>query len=324
MSNKNSHPSESLLRQVPNSYEINNPAQVYLSRLLPGSSRRTGYYSLRTLAAILTGDPLSWPHLNWAALRYQHTQAIRSHLAATVSPGLANCRLSALKGVLRESRRLDQMSADDCARACDVPTVRGHRVPRGRALTQRELARLFDVCDSWLPRGARDAALLAVLYGGGLRRAEASALNLSDVALHDDGMRSLRVLGKGNKERNVYLTDEAGLAIEGWVAHRGDAQGPLFLQITKGGRRIVSRRLSEASVYMAILRLAARSGVAAFTPHDLRRTVIGDMLDAGADLASIQRQVGHAKIDTTARYDRRGDRAQKRAASLISMPFAPA
>src|SRR6476620_2610808 len=68
---------------------------------------------------------------------------------------------------------------------------------------------------------------------------------------------------------------------------------------------------------------AAAAGVAPFTPHDMRRTYISELLDAGTDLATVQKMVGHESITTTAGYDRRGDAAKRKAADLVHVPFFP-
>jgi site-specific recombinase XerD len=114
--------------------------------------------------------------IDWAAIRYQHAQAVRAKLAETYSPATVNKALSALRGVLRESWRLGLVTAEDYHRASDLEAVRGETLPRGRALGAGELAALMSACcmDAG-PSGARDAALLALLYGGGLRRSEAVA-----------------------------------------------------------------------------------------------------------------------------------------------------
>jgi integrase len=220
--------------------------------------------------------------------------------------------------VLREAWRLGQIEASDYQRAVDLPSVRGGTLPRGRALTAGELRALFAVCTDGSLSGVRDAAMLAVLYGGGLRRAEIVSLDMSDYHA-ETGALTVRH-GKGGRARIVYLTGGGTEALAAWTAVRGDAVGPLFLPINKGGA-ITPRRLTDQAVLALLGRRAARSGVGHFSPHDLRRTFISDLLDAGADIATVQRLAGHASVATTGRYDRRGEHAKQRAAALLHVPY---
>jgi integrase len=276
--------------------------------------------ALDTIAGLLTDYRCDRRTLDWGALRYQHTAAVRALLADLYAPATANKMLAALRGVLREAWRLGLMSAEEHARAGDIPSVRGESAPRGRALISEELGRLFAACASDdTPAGKRDAALLAVLYGCGLRRGEAASLHLRDYA-REDG--SLRVhSGKGGKSRLVYATGGVSAAIESWIAVRGPRQGPLFCPINKAGK-ITLRAISDQAVRKILNKRAQEAGVPSFSPHDLRRTMIGNLLDAGADISTVQRLAGHATVTTTARYDRRGEAAKRKAANLLSIPGA--
>jgi site-specific recombinase XerD len=155
------------------------PAAVYLARLAPGS-RRSQTSALNTMAGLLTGGRLGAQDLPWHEVRYQHTQALRAALADRYSPATTNRHLAALRGVLREAWRLGLMSAEDLTRATDLAAVRGERLPRGRALSRGELVSLFASCRGGSPSDARDAALMAVLYAAGLRRAEVVAIEVGD------------------------------------------------------------------------------------------------------------------------------------------------
>lgn len=308
------------LRDVAHHDETPSPAAVYLARLAPGS-RRAQAGALAWLAREASGGTCGPEDLPWHELRYEHTQALRARLAERYAPATANRHLAALRGVLHQVWRLGLMDAETYHRATDLERVRGARVPAGRSLAMAELAALFEVCGrDCSPAGARDAALLSVLYGGGLRRAEAASLDLADWTPTSG---ELRVRGKGSKERLVYATNGGRAALEAWVAVRGDAPGALLCPVDRCGR-IEVRGLSEQSIYAALARRADEAGVAAFSPHDLRRTFISDALDAGADVSAVQALAGHANPGTTTRYDRRGERAKQRAAALLHVPYRPA
>src|SRR5439155_16599133 len=212
------------------------PARVYLARLGPGS-RRTMAQALGVVAGFLgqTADTL-----DWSAFRYQHTQAVRARLLETRSPGGTNKILAALRGVLKEAWRLGQIDAETYHRATDVPSVCGERLPVGRALSTRELQKLFRACAKDQRSAARrDAALLAILYGGGLRRSEVVALDLAD---YNPETTELRVReGKGRKDRIAYATNGAKAALDAWLQVRGSEPGPMVWPAARRGRGLVYR-----------------------------------------------------------------------------------
>jgi site-specific recombinase XerD len=304
------------LAPVPVGDPTQNPVAVYLARLSPGS-RRSQQGALATMAEMLTSGRIGIDELPWQRLGYQHTQALRAALAERFSPATANRHLAALRGVLREAWRLGHMTAEDLQRAIDLPSVRGERLPRGRALSRGELRALFESCRKGSPTDFRDAALMGVLYCAGLRRAEVVALALSD---YDSGTGELIVRGKGNKERTAFIDNGAAEAVEQWLTARGDEPGPLFCPVSQTGQVII-RSITDQAVYSILQTRAAKANVRPFSPHDLRRSCVSDLLDAGVDISVVQRFVGHASITTTARYDRRGEHAKKRAAKSLHVPF---
>jgi site-specific recombinase XerD len=293
-----------------------NAAAVYLASLAPGS-RRTMAQALDTIAGLAGGtDSLSLP---WHLLRAAHTAAIRAKLAEQFAAARANKMLSALRGVLKAAWRLGQLDGHSYQRAVDVPAVKGSTLPRGRSLEPGELRALFAACaadDS--PAGKRDAALLAVLYGAGLRRSEAAALVLDN---YNQGTGELRVeSGKGNKARLVYVANGGKRAVDTWLAVRGNEPGPLFVPINKAGN-VVHRALTDQAVYNCLVKRGEQAGLPHFSPHDMRRSFVSDLLDSGADISTVQKLAGHANVNTTQRYDRRDEHTKKRAAELLHVPY---
>jgi integrase len=276
------------------------------------------HQALDIIAAIVTDGRADALVLDWAQLRYQHTAAVRSALATRYAPATANKMLAALRGALKEAWRLGQIDAEAYHRAADLPSIRGERLLRGRQVGAGELRALFRAClDDRTAAGRRDTALLAVLYGGGLRRAEAVALNVAD---YDATAGALVVRGKGNKERLVYLPPGAITVLETWLKVRGPGAGALFVPINRGGR-LGGRGLSDQAVLVILRKRVAEAGVALCSPHDFRRTVASDLFDAGVDVGVVKRILGHANVETTLRYDRRGEAAKQRAASLLHVPI---
>jgi integrase/recombinase XerD len=294
------------------------PAAVYLAGLNSQRSQRTQRQALEVIAELLTGAP-DVLACNWAALRFQHTAAIRAQLAGRYAPATANRLLSALRGVLKAAWKLELMPAEDYYRARDLDPITGETLPAGRALPGGEIAALMVVCeDDTTPAGPRDAALIACMYPGGLRREEVVSLDLSD---YDPESGALTVRhGKRNKARVTYLTNGAMRAMSDWLAIRGAEPGALFWPINKGGRP-TPRRMTNQAVYNALAKRGELAKVKEFSPHDLRRTFISDLLDAGADIATVARLAGHASVTTTQRYDRRPEAAKQKAAGLLHLPY---
>jgi site-specific recombinase XerD len=318
---------------VPTAAARADPVTVYLLRLTSAESRRAMATSLELLAALLVdghpadraerarrrqaGTPLAMA-VPWHELRYGHTQALRSWLAEHCSPAAANRHLAALRGVLREAWRLGLMNGEDLARAIDLASVAGTSLPAGRYVEDGEVHRLVAACladDS--PGGRRDAAVLAALFAGGLRRAEVVALDVDD---YDAPTGRLTVTGKGRRQRRTALPAGGRRAMAAWLQLRGLDEGPLFCPVDKAGR-VSIRRLTTQAVYALVDRRARAAGVGHLSPHDGRRTFASDLFDAGVDAVQVQGLMGHASLLTTGGYDRRPELARLAAVERLHFPY---
>jgi site-specific recombinase XerD len=299
---------------------FDNPCPDPVKLYFEGLGKLTCYHNSLYLRKInkLLGYPEAHK-VDWSKLRFQHVVLIRAHLVKEgKAPSTVNGYLVLLKGIARASWQLEMISADDYQRIKDVEVPKGSRELAGRALCSEEVSALYNICaEDSTPFGVRDAAILTVLVGGGLRRFECAGLDLSD---YDPKAGSVKVIGKGNKERTVYLAAGSEAPMAAWLELRGMEPGPLFYPLTRSGR-IKRKRMCNETIFCMLRLLARKAAVKKFSPHDLRRTFISDLLDAGADLPAVQRQAGHSNTSTTSRYDRRGERAQKKAAALLKLPY---
>lgn len=205
-------------------------------------------------------------------------------------------RLSAIKGLHRFALREGYVETDP-AQAIPLPK-KPERLPD--VLSVEQISSLLDSIDTSTPIGKRDATMLEVLYGCGLRVSELVNLDRSHM-LVDEGF--LRVFGKGSKERMVPIS---GIAFDRMIEYLNDvrpelenprtaANAALFLN-ARGGR------LTRQSVHRIVTRAGMSIGVKNLHPHTLRHSFATHLLEGGADLRSIQDMLGHADIATTQIY----------------------
>ncbi len=301
-----------------------NAASVYINSLTSQLSQYTMRNALRTIVGLLMDeevaqvDDLRMLQFPWGNLRYQHTAAIRARLAQKYAPANANRILSALRGVLKEAWRLGQMTAEEYQRAVDVKNIRASSLPAGRDLDTNEIRQLVELCRSeGTPSGVRDAAIIALLYTCGLRRSELVELRCEDFNPQTGQLKVRK--GKGRKQRTVYVTGGAHRTLMRWLSLLGEETGPMFEPILKNGH-IQNGGMVSQSVYDMLKRRAKQAGIADFSPHDFRRTFVGDMLDNGVDIATVANIAGHSSVDTTRRYDRRPETTKRDASEKLSFP----
>jgi len=173
-------------------------------------------------------------------------------------------------------------------------------------LSEGEVTLLLDSIDTRTPLGRRDRAMFELFYASGLRLSELVGVNLEDLDLHG---RSVRVLGKGGKERIVPLNAVAAGAIRAWmkdraamqvnrqpVAGRRQPEDPLF--VNARGDRITGRSVDRL-LRRYVASCCTRMGI---SPHALRHSFATHLLQRGADLRGIQELLGHVRLSTTERY----------------------
>jgi integrase/recombinase XerD len=293
-----------------------NPAVVYLASLPSEGSRATQRQALRIVAQVVGIDP---EFIDWGKMRNEHTSFIRARLMEHYGPASVNKILSALRQTLKRAWLMDQMTVDEYGKAVNLDKVVGETLPRGRGLAQGEILTMMMNCqgDKNKPLGTRDAAIIGLMYAAGLRRGDVVSANMENV---DTETWEIKLLGKRHKEREVYVRGGALDALQEWLNFRGQDDGPLFLAVSKSGN-IHGERLSTQAIYNMLLRRAAECGVKHFSPHDLRRSFISDLLDKGADISTVAKMAGHQNVQTTQRYDRRPKQAMEKAAELLHVPY---
>lgn len=297
-----------------------NPAIAYLISLGSKRSRRTMKSNLNVTARLFGYNDTT--HCDWPSLMTRHhVMAVVEHLKGKgLAPSTVNTYMAALKGVALEAWMAKQIDTDTYQHIKQVKTVRGTRLPRGRALMRKEIGRLFSACgDVEEPKASRDAAILSVLLGCGLRRSEAVALDLES---YDKTQSALIILGKGNKERIVFLPKETVLRLETWLSVRGEAPGALFYRMRRGGT-IVLERMTDQAIYDILQKLRVRAGVDAFSPHDTRRSFATAMFSNKEDIITVKDAMGHASVTTTQRYDKRNDERLKEASERLRFEEEP-
>ena len=303
------------------------PAVAYVSSLRTAVSRAGIESALNTAAEIVSGAR-NWRAVDWSKLNAAVVKAIMAKATKTAkkkpcAPATRNKLLSALKGTARAAWQLGMMTLEDLEKIRSVKGDTGARLPKGRDIRPVELESLLAVCASdESAAGRRDAAILAIAAASGARRAELASIRAEDIR-HENGLTIIRVIGKRDKEREIYLHNGSQDALADWLAVRGNHRGAIFAPIDKAGR-IARASLTTTAMHMILAKRAGQAGVENVSLHDFRRTVTGDLLDKGADIASVASLLGHANVNTTARYDRRGQRARIAASQLVSVPYKAA
>ncbi len=230
-------------------------------------------------------------------------QAIRGFLHDLLDQGYSRRsiarKLACLKSFFRFLRRSNVIATNPAA------AVHAPKLPKTlpTVLAEDEITLLMEQPDRSTPEGLRDRALLEVLYGTGIRLAEAIGLNWNDINVSDT---TLKVRGKGNKQRIVPYGRKAKEALQEYARVRGALVESGFKDETAGEAVFITKRgkrLSPKGVNVLMHRYIGRvSEISKKSPHVLRHSFATHLLDRGADLKAVQQLLGHESLSTTQVY----------------------
>jgi integrase/recombinase XerC len=270
---------------------MNDPLAAFLRHL--SVERNASAHTLRGYRTDLTDFQRFLIERGVAGVAAADARAVRAWLAALYARGLSPVSISRKLAAVRSCGRF--LVRRGVLERNPAREVRGPRLPRKLVsfLPIDEARELVEGRGIGGATRARDRAILELLYASGLRVSELSGL---DVEALDRTERTVRVLGKGRKERIVPYGGQAARALEAWLAGRGERPGPLFTS-TRG------RRLGVRALHTIVRRAARAAGIVRpVSPHTLRHTFATHLLDRGADLRMIQELLGHSRLSTTQRY----------------------
>ncbi|EFQ7416149.1 MAG: site-specific integrase [Hafnia sp.] len=277
---------------------------AYINGLAP-SGRRGITSLLNRSAGILKhgADAADYP---WEQLNYAAVAKVR---AALLDDGYAvssvNMALSALRGVAQTAFNLNCMNAEMLARIRSVKRVSGDIQRKGRALDKQEIRALIQAAKQHqhASRRCRDTAIVLTLCGTGLRAGEMVKIERRD---YDNGILTVRQ-GKGRKYREIHVANVVDKAIRAWLKVSADEDdSALFRRVQRNGKTAI-QPLTTTGLTGILAELQHTSGIARFTPHDMRRTFITRLLEQGVDINTVRQLAGHSDISTTTRYDCRGE-----------------
>ena len=267
---------------------------------------------------------------DWRQLTYMSILAYRKYLQnrSQMEPGKKDLKIgsintimTALKGIAETCETMNVISVDQAKAIRKIKQLRYYRVPAGRALSHTESKELLQEPDVNDMKGVRDKAIIGLMLGCGLRREEIGNLLFENINFNRN---SIKLIGKGNKQRSVFFTAAVRTLLLNWIQYRGKEDGYLFGKISRGKRvlrnntplhpnsvhNIIKEYWAKASNHLLEQKDLEPEKVSA---HDLRRTFATRLFAAGTDIVLVQHLMGHASVTTTARYDRRGDDEMQKA-----------
>lgn len=300
---------------------IRNPLTLYLTRLAP-SSQLTMRYVLQDAADRLGFEDINLEDIDWHLLQPEHVISLVAALREDgYAPNTSSLYVNAVRGVMNEAWRMSLISQDHLLKMRSVKAAPGTRLGQGRNLRRSLIRELMEVCAADpRPQGLRDAAVIGILYGSGMRKSESVNLDLAQINFEE---RSLRVTGKGNKALIKYAPAWAFEKLTAWLDFRreqlkdGEQDDTFLFNRIRRGSHITRERITKHAIYYIARQRGEQVGVK-IMPHDFRRSFITRVIEEH-DLSIAQKLAHHSNIQTTASYDVRDDNERRRAVDRFDL-----
>ncbi len=294
--------------------EQSNPAELYIQTLDSPVSVKNVTYALNHISLMLSGKQCLFS-FDWSSLTYQKIIQLKSeYLKKNLSPNSINTYLALIKGVCRESWKTGMITTESYMLIKDIKRVKSVKLCSGRSLGHEEIRKMVTHYQKLkTPIGYRNAAIFALTYGAGLRVAE-----LCDLTLDNYNGKELALTGKGNKEAIIPIPSFIRTILDSWLTHLKKDAHYIFVRIARYGV-IHTDNISPKSVRHVCNVARDTLEMTHFSPHDLRRSFATNLIEIGIDLFTVQNLMRHTSMETTRRYDMRGEKVKAEAVELL--PF---
>ncbi len=284
---------------LPNLQEEEGRNQILERVLLNGvSNEHTERAYRRVLAKFLAWyDARGYTELSRQVLYDYRTMSEDSGAA----PSSTNVELAALRRLFRKAAEAGLVDWGKAEAAAGVDNSRSGGVRVGNWLTPEQAKDLLLAPDENTLKGKRDGALLGLLVGCGLRRAELVSLVVNKIQMRDDRWVIPDLVGKGKRLRLVPVPGWVKDRLDLWTVAAKITEGKIFRAVGKNAK-VSGASLSTTAVWKIVLHYAHEVGIERLAPHDLRRTCAKLCRKSGWDLEQIQFLLGHSSIQTTEKY----------------------
>ena len=220
---------------------------------------------------------------------------------SNLAPSTINVRLAAVRRLAYDAADSGLLSPELAAGIRRVKGAKRLGVRIGNWLSIDQSRTLLQMSSLETARGKRDRAILALLIGCGLRRAEVAGLRTEDLQSREEYCVIADLIGKGKHIRTVPVPTWAKRAVDKWTEVAGISTGRIFRRVNRFGK-IWGEGITPKAIWHVVKAAALRAGIQNLAPHDLRRTCARRCHVAGGELEQIQFLLGHASVQTTERY----------------------